>query len=130
MSDHAQQMAQAAPTRAPAARPAAPDPVRDEFADLSDLQDRLGNRATAALIASALAGAGQPLGPSLRAEMERRFGHDLAGVRVHTGDVAAESARAVQALAYTVGHDIVLGAGQDPHSPSGRDVLMHELGHV
>jgi hypothetical protein len=130
MSDHAQQMAQATPTRALAARNAAPEPVRDEFADLSDLQDRLGNRATAALIASALAGAGQPLGPSLRAEMERRFGHDLAGVRVHTGDLAAESARVVQALAYTVGHDIVLGAGQDPHSPSGRDVLMHELGHV
>jgi hypothetical protein len=130
MSDHAQQMAQAAPARAPAARPAAPEPVRDEFADLSDLQDRLGNRATAALIASALAGAGQPLGPSLRAEMERRFGHDLAGVRVHTGDVAAESARAVQALAYTVGHDIVLGAGQDPESLPGRRVMMHELAHV
>ena len=63
---------------------------------------------------SALAGAGQPLGPSLRAEMEHRFGHDFAGVRVHAGDVAVESARAVQALAYTVGHDIVLGAGQDP----------------
>jgi Domain of unknown function (DUF4157) len=130
VSDHAQQMAQAAPTRAPAARPAAPEPVRDELADLSDLQDRLGNRATAALIASALAGAGQPLDPSLRAEMERRFGHDLAGVRVHTGDVAAESARAVQALAYTVGHHIVLGAGQDPESLPGRRVMMHELAHV
>ena len=130
MSDVAQQMAQAAPTRAPAARPAAPEPVRDEFTDLSDLQDRLGNRATTALIASALAGAGQPLDPSLRAEMERRFGHGFAGVRVHMGDVAAKSARAVQALAYTVGHDIVLGAGQDPDSASGRRVMMHELAHV
>jgi hypothetical protein len=117
--------------RAPARRGfPLPVRVRDEFADLSDRQDRLGNRAIGALIASTLAGAGQPLDPSLRAEMEHRFGHDLAGVRLHTGDVAAESARAVQALAYTVGHDIVLGAGQDPRSPFGRDVLMHELGHV
>jgi hypothetical protein len=128
--DHAQQVSQAAaPARAPASSPT-PEPFRDEVADRSDLQERLGNRGTAALVASALSSGGRPLGPSLRAEMERRFGHDFAGVRIHTGRVAAESARAVQALAYTVGHDIVLGVGQDADSSSGRDVLMHELGHV
>jgi hypothetical protein len=130
VSDHAPQVSQAGPTRALASRPATTQPLRDEVADLSDLQERLGNQATAALVASALAGSGQPLSPSLRAEMERRFSHDFTGVRIHTGNVAAESARAVQALAYTVGHDIILGAGQDPDSPLGRDVLMHELGHV
>ncbi|MDN5768655.1 MAG: DUF4157 domain-containing protein [Humibacillus sp.] len=130
MSDHAQQVSKAAPTRAPAARVATTEPLQDEFADLSDLRPRLGNRATAALVASALTEGGQPLGPSLRAEMERRFAHDFVGVRIHTGNLAAESASAVQALAYTVGHDIIFGAGQDPDSSSGRDVLMHELGHV
>ncbi len=130
MSDHAAPVSEVGPTRAPAARPATTESLHDELADLSDLQQRLGNRATATLVERALAGGGQPLGPSLRAEMEWRFAHDFAQVRIHTDGVAAESARAVQALAYTVGHAIVLGAGQEPHSQPGRDVLMHELGHV
>ena len=63
--------------------------------------------------------------------MEGRFGHDFAGVRLHTGDLAARSARAVQARAYTVGNDVILGEGlgQLGGGP-GRKVLMHELAHV
>lgn len=119
VNDHAPQVSEATPTRVAASRPATAEPLRDELADLGDLQDRLGNRATASLVASALTGGGQPLGPSLQAEMEGRFAHDFAAVRIHRGAVAAASARAVQALAYTVGHDIVLGADQGADSPSG-----------
>lgn len=54
---------------------------------------------------------GQPLDPTTRAFMEPRFGHDFSQVRVHTDAKAAESARAVDALAYTVGRDVVFGAG-------------------
>src|SRR5689334_12553794 len=50
---------------------------------------------------------GQPLDTATRAFMEPRFGHDFSRVRVHTDSPAAESARAVEALAYTVGQDIV-----------------------
>lgn len=49
---------------------------------------------------------GQPLDERSRALMEQRFGIDFSGVRVHTDAQAAESARAVNALAYTVGRDI------------------------
>jgi hypothetical protein len=74
---------------------------------------------------------GQPLDSSTRAFMERRFGHDFGNVRVHLDARAAASARSVKALAYTVGHDIVFGAGAfAPDAPSGRRLLAHELAHV
>lgn len=74
---------------------------------------------------------GQPLGGPTRAVMEGRLGHDFSQVRVHTSDTAAESARAVNALAYTVGQDVVFGAARyAPESPAGQELLAHELAHV
>jgi hypothetical protein len=63
--------------------------------------------------------------------MESRFGHDFRRVRVHTDAKAAESARAVNALAYTVGRDVVFENGRyPPHSIEGQRLLAHELAHV
>ena len=63
--------------------------------------------------------------------MEQRFGHDFSQVRVHTDARAADSARAVNALAYTAHRDIVFGAGQfAPDTLGGRRLLAHELTHV
>lgn len=74
---------------------------------------------------------GTPLDPDTRAYMEPRFGHDFSGVRLHTGSTAARSARAVNALAYTVGQDIVLGDHHYPGNSSARlGVLAHELTHT
>jgi len=73
---------------------------------------------------------GQPLGPSTRAAMETRFGHDFSAVRVHTGAEATESAEAFGASAYSVGHDIVFGDGHAPGTPDGERTLVHELTHV
>jgi hypothetical protein len=79
----------------------------------------------------ALSSAGSPLEPALRHDMERRFGHDFSKVRVHSGAPAEESARDVTADAYTVGHDIVFGAGQyAPTTQAGRRLIAHELTHV
>jgi hypothetical protein len=55
---------------------------------------------------------------------------DLTGVRIHSGDDASESARALGAVAYTVGDDVVLGEEADPNSAAGRRLLAHELAHV
>jgi len=52
---------------------------------------------------------GQALDSELRATMERRFGRDFSAVRVHTDDMAARSAQAVDAQAYTVSPHIVFG---------------------
>jgi Domain of unknown function (DUF4157) len=78
-----------------------------------------------------LASPGQALEPALRTSMEQRFGHDFSGVRVHTGAAAAESAREIRALAYTVGRDVVFAPGHyAPGTHDGRRLLAHELTHV
>jgi hypothetical protein len=57
--------------------------------------------------------------------------YDFRNVRVHTDGRAAASARAVGALAYTVGSDIAFGTGQyAPSSPAGLKLIAHELAHV
>jgi hypothetical protein len=76
-------------------------------------------------------GGGQPLDTALRAFFEPRFGYAFDQVRVHTDSQAAESAKAVNALAFTVGRDVVFGAGQyAPDTTVGRRLLAHELAHV
>jgi hypothetical protein len=63
--------------------------------------------------------------------MEPRFGHDFSRVRVHTDAGAQSSARSANALAYTMGNDVVFGAGQfAPGTRAGRELLAHELTHV
>ena len=78
-----------------------------------------------------LRSSGQPLDAATRAYMEPRFGHDFSNVRVHADPKAAQSAHAVDALAYTVGSHIVFGANQHaPYQSAGRELLAHELAHV
>jgi hypothetical protein len=74
---------------------------------------------------------GAPLDAGTRSEMEPRFGHSFADVRVHADARAGESARAVGAHAYAVGRDVVFGAGRyAPGSAEGRRLIAHELAHV
>jgi hypothetical protein len=62
---------------------------------------------------------------------EPRFNRDFSGVRIHTGAWAEGAARSVGALAYTLGSDIVFGAGRyQPHSADGQHLVAHELAHV
>jgi len=83
------------------------------------------------IVHEVLASPGAPLDASTRAFFEPRFGHDFSHVRVHAGAYAADSALAVNALAFTVGSDIVFGAGQYmPQTSPGSRVLAHELAHV
>ena len=80
---------------------------------------------------NAIEGGGQPLPESERAFFELRFGCDFSKVRVHTDSRAAESARAVNARAFTVGQDVVFEAGQyAPGRNEGRRLMAHELTHV
>ncbi len=79
----------------------------------------------------ALKSAGQPLDAASRSFMESRFGQDFGHVRVHTDGHAAQSAAAVNALAYTVGSDVVFASGQySPGTTQGQRLLAHELTHV
>jgi hypothetical protein len=80
---------------------------------------------------AALRGGGQPLAPSVRAFFEPRFGRDFSGVRVHTDSQATESAKSIQARAFTAGQDMVFGTGEyATENQEGLRLLAHELTHV
>lgn len=78
-----------------------------------------------------LASSGRSMEPALRQDMEQRFGHDFSRVRVHADGAAEQSARDVNANAYTVGHDIVFGECRfAPETHEGQRLIAHELTHV
>src|SRR3954447_3756592 len=127
------------PARAGSVAPSV-DPRRNGPDPLEHLGVASGNRAvlrtlnrTAAAneVTGVLRSRGRQLDDSVRSDFERRLDHDLAGVRVHTGPRAAESARMVDAMAYTSGQDIVFASGRyAPQTSDGRRLLAHELAHV
>lgn len=74
---------------------------------------------------------GQRLDPGIQRTMESRFGGHFGDVRVHTDETAAKSARSLRAHAYTIGNNIVFGAGRYAlHTHAGQRLLAHELTHV
>lgn len=76
-------------------------------------------------------GPGNPLPVDLRSELEPRLGYDLSSVRIHENETAAESARSINASAYTVGTNVVFGNNQfAPETSAGKRLLAHELTHV
>ncbi len=74
---------------------------------------------------------GRPLDAATRGFFESRFSQDFGQVRIHTDSGAAESARMLDAKAYTAGPNVVFAAGEyAPHTGAGRRLLAHELTHV
>lgn len=89
-----------------------------------------GQIAAPPIVNEVLRSPGRPLDTAARRFMEPRFGQDFSQVRVHTDAKATESARAVNARAFTVGRDVVFGTGQfAPGTTQGRRLLAHELAH-
>ncbi|OAN36791.1 DUF4157 domain-containing protein [Mycolicibacterium iranicum] len=83
------------------------------------------------IVSEVLGSSGDPIEPTTRDYMERRFGRDFAGVRVHSDGRAGESALALNARGYTVGLHIVFAPGQyAPATAAGRRLVAHELAHV
>jgi len=109
--------------------------VESSLAGATSLQRRSTNTAEPTaippIVYDVLRSPGQPLDSATRAFFEPRFGHDLSHVRVHTDSQAAESARAVNALAYTVGQHIAFSEGAyEPVAAGGGRLLSHELVHA
>jgi hypothetical protein len=90
------------------------------------------SRSTAPLaVHKTLRSRGRPLDADTRAYFEPRYGHDFSRVRVHTDQQASETARAMDAAAYTVGSQIAFAGGRyQPETAAGRRLLAHELAHV
>lgn len=83
------------------------------------------------IVSEVLRSPSHPLDSATRAFFEPRFGRDFSDVRIHTDPVAQQSAREVNARAYTVGNDMVFAANQfSPGTQEGCSLLAHELTHV
>lgn len=83
------------------------------------------------IVNDVLSSPGQPLDRTTRTFFEPRFGQDFSRMRIHADAHAAESARAVEARAYTVGQHVVFGTGEyAPATAAGQRLLAHELTHV
>ena len=105
-------------------------------AGLLDLQRTVGNAGVGAMLEESpvhgvVGSGGAPLDADTRADMESRLGHDFGDVRVHTDQAAHDSAKAMNAQAYTVGSSVVFQRDRyDPASADGKLMLAHELTHV
>lgn len=78
-----------------------------------------------------LKGSGQPLPAATRDRFEAHFGQDLGAVRVHADHSGADAARRLNARAFSLGRQIVFGAGEySPMTQEGKRLLAHELVHV
>lgn len=76
-------------------------------------------------------GTGAGLPAEVRHPMERAFGADFTGVRVHTDGRADAFNQALGARAFTTRSEIFFRAGEyGPDTKPGRELLAHELTHV
>jgi hypothetical protein len=74
---------------------------------------------------------GKTLDESTKKFFEPRFGRDFSDVRIHDDSEAAKSAQSINALAYTIGNNIVFNQNQfSTKSENGKKLLAHELTHV
>lgn len=107
-------------------------------AGMLGLQRAVGNSGVTAMVEEekspvhgVISGGGRAMEPEVRGEMEGRLGHDFSDVRVHDDSAAHDSAKAVNAHAYTVGSNVVFQRDKyDPGSDAGKTMLAHELTHV
>ena len=71
------------------------------------------------IVDEVLQSSGEPLEGATRVLMEERFGYDFGNVRIHRDARADESAKSVNALAWTFGRDVVFAA--DSYAPTSTD---------
>jgi hypothetical protein len=134
-------------TKEPVKQP--PSGPQADVAQVTHLQQQVGNRAVQRLLAQRSAdgsfelddatanrinrarGGGQSLDSAVQASAGERMGHDFSGVRVHTGAESDDLNRQLNAKAFTTGQDIFFRQGAyDPGSSGGQELIAHELTHV
>src|SRR5262249_54940309 len=76
-------------------------------------------------------GGGHPLPGALLTRMERSFGADFSGVRVHADSESDSLNRSLRARAFTTGQDLFFRGGEyNPERRRGQELIAHELTHV
>ncbi len=78
-----------------------------------------------------LNGKGNSLPKKAQQFFSSKMGFDFSGVKIHTDKEANDSAKGVNAKAYTIGNNIVFNEGQyNIESGEGKRLMAHELTHV
>jgi len=86
---------------------------------------------TAGSYISSIDSKGKSMNPDVQSFYESRIGADFSDVKIHTGKEAEESAKDINAQAYTYRNHIVFNEGKfQPGSSDGKHLLAHELAHV
>ncbi|MFF7650932.1 DUF4157 domain-containing protein [Streptomyces sp. NPDC007983] len=112
----------------------APSTIRDDRSSQSAKRRKRKERAGKARTPEPkdiVSGAGQPLDPSVRRDLEEQLGHDLSRVRLHTDRDAGHLTELLGADAVAVGQDIFFR--EDTYRPGtteGQRLLAHELLHT
>ncbi|MDX2098373.1 MAG: DUF4157 domain-containing protein [Leptolyngbyaceae cyanobacterium bins.59] len=76
-------------------------------------------------------GRGQPLPKDIQRPMERSFGADFSGVKVHTDNESDHLNRSIHSRAFTTQQDVFFKQGEyNPETREGKELLAHELTHV
>ncbi|MHC5739310.1 eCIS core domain-containing protein [Nostoc sp.] len=74
---------------------------------------------------------GQPIANNIRQPMEKAFGTDFSGVKIHTDAQSDKLNRSIQARAFTTRQNVFFRQGEyNPGSRGGQELLAHELTHV
>lgn len=82
-------------------------------------------------IKNVISSGGRLLDADTRSFFEPRFGIDLGHVRIHADSAAVQSARSINAKAYTLGSNIVFAKSEyQPEADGGKRLVAHELAHV
>ncbi len=111
----------------------APDKKEEEDKKPVQKKEATGSAPTTSVSSyvGSLSGGGQSLPHQTKQFFSARMGYDFSNVKVHTDKEAAESAKDINAKAYTTGNHIVFNDGQyNDGSTEGKKLLAHELVHV
>ena len=111
----------------------APDKKEEEDKKPVQKKEAAGSSPTTSVSSyvGSLSGGGQSLPHQTNQFFSARMGYDFSDVKVHTDKEAAESAKDINAKAYTTGNHIVFNEGQyNDGSTEGKKLLAHELVHV
>jgi hypothetical protein len=104
-------------------------PIIQRVASHSGTESVASDRVTSQINSSR--GGGNVMDHGTQHFMESRFGTDFSGVRIHTGSLAVQMSRELNAQAFTVGNDVFFNEGKySPNSDSGKHLLAHELTHT
>jgi peptidoglycan hydrolase-like protein with peptidoglycan-binding domain len=104
---------------------------KNEESKIQRKETSVASQATTGNYISSMNGKGNQLPADVNAFFSSRMGYDFSDVKVHSDREAADSAKELNAKAYTVKNNIVFNEGQlNTETSDGKKLMAHELTHV